>query len=236
MQVVHRSSFGIWTQAVQQQMTGNRFKSQELWEKFTDLLKVVLRTNLYTYRFDDYGEVFSNMLVVQSFQVPNHGCGNRRRAIESTTSQRTRRLMETSRHDSMRASTIGSYINQSLRLLFVNGLPLFLQTIAQDAPPISPFTVTRTSASSIIPSSFDEYGDVRKTKARLFANGISSGRKCIDFEESFAPVARIRPTEYSLPISLVRSPEGFEYQETPNSRLSSEKALYGLKQAPWAWK
>nr|GEW45039.1 retrovirus-related Pol polyprotein from transposon TNT 1-94 [Tanacetum cinerariifolium] len=37
---------------------------------------------------------------------------------------------------------------------------------------------------------FDEYGDVLKNKARLLAKGYRQD-KCIDFEESFAPVARI---------------------------------------------
>ncbi|GJY16851.1 retrovirus-related pol polyprotein from transposon TNT 1-94 [Tanacetum coccineum] len=65
----------------------------------------------------------------------------------------------------------------------------------------------------------DEFGRVLKNKARLVAQGFRQ-EQGIDFEESFAPVARIKA------ICI------FEY---PSHMYKLKKALYGLKQAPRAW-
>ncbi|GKB06216.1 putative ribonuclease H-like domain-containing protein [Tanacetum coccineum] len=65
----------------------------------------------------------------------------------------------------------------------------------------------------------DEYGGVLKNKARLVAKGYRR-EEGINFEESFAPVARIEAIRIFL-----------AYAEHKNI----VKALYGLKQAPRAW-
>ncbi|GJY31335.1 retrovirus-related pol polyprotein from transposon TNT 1-94, partial [Tanacetum coccineum] len=82
----------------------------------------------------------------------------------------------------------------------------------------------------------------------------------IDFEESFAPVARIEAirifianathknmTVYQMDVKTsflngvlreevyVSQPEGFIDQDHPNDMYRLNKALYGLKQAPRAW-
>nr|GFB33141.1 copia protein [Tanacetum cinerariifolium] len=67
----------------------------------------------------------------------------------------------------------------------------------------------------------DEYGDVLKNKARLVAKGYRQ-EEGIDFEESFAPVARIEPICFVDP-------------DHPTHVYCLKKALYGLKQAHWAW-
>ncbi|GKB51706.1 retrovirus-related pol polyprotein from transposon TNT 1-94 [Tanacetum coccineum] len=59
-----------------------------------------------------------------------------------------------------------------------------------------------------------EFGGVLKNKARLVAQRFSQ-EDGIDFEESFAPVARI--------------------EDNPSHVYKLKKALYGLKQAPHAW-
>ncbi|GJX89496.1 retrovirus-related pol polyprotein from transposon TNT 1-94, partial [Tanacetum coccineum] len=105
----------------------------------------------------------------------------------------------------------------------------------------------------------DEYGDVLKNKAWLVAKGYRQ-EEGIDFEESFAPVARIEAirifianaasknmTIYQMDIKTtflngelkeevyVYQPEGFVDLDHPTHVYHLKKALYGLKQAPQAW-
>ncbi|GJX61612.1 retrovirus-related pol polyprotein from transposon TNT 1-94 [Tanacetum coccineum] len=105
----------------------------------------------------------------------------------------------------------------------------------------------------------DEYGDVLKNKARLVAKGYRQ-EEGIDFEESFALVARIEAIRifianaatknmiiYQMDVKtaflngdlqeevFVSQPEGFEDQDNPTHVYRLKKALYGLKQAPRAW-
>ncbi|GJV37516.1 retrovirus-related pol polyprotein from transposon TNT 1-94 [Tanacetum coccineum] len=105
----------------------------------------------------------------------------------------------------------------------------------------------------------DELGGGFENKAELIARRISS-RKGIDFEESFAPVARLKAIRifiayaaymnmivYQMYIKTaflngilrvevcVSQPDGFVDQDNPNHVYKLMKALYGLKQAPQAW-
>ncbi|GJY38444.1 putative ribonuclease H-like domain-containing protein [Tanacetum coccineum] len=105
----------------------------------------------------------------------------------------------------------------------------------------------------------DEYGDVLKNKARLVAKGYRQ-EEGIDFEESFAPVARIEAIRifianaatknmiiYQMDVKtaflngdlqeevFVSQPEGFEDPDNPTHVYRLKKALYGLKQASKAW-
>ncbi|GJW12685.1 retrovirus-related pol polyprotein from transposon TNT 1-94 [Tanacetum coccineum] len=105
----------------------------------------------------------------------------------------------------------------------------------------------------------DEYGDVLKNKAQLVAKGYRQ-EEGIDFEESFAPVARIEAirifianaasknmTIYQMDVKTtflngelkeevyVCQPEGFVDPDHPIHVYRLKKALYGLKQAPRAW-
>ncbi|GJV88559.1 retrovirus-related pol polyprotein from transposon TNT 1-94 [Tanacetum coccineum] len=105
----------------------------------------------------------------------------------------------------------------------------------------------------------DESGGVLKNKARLVAQGFRQ-EEGIDFEESFAPVARIEAIHifvayaahknmiiYQMDIKTdflngelkeevyVSQPEGFVDQDNPSHVYKLKKALYGLKQAPRAW-
>ncbi|GJR17576.1 retrovirus-related pol polyprotein from transposon TNT 1-94 [Tanacetum coccineum] len=104
----------------------------------------------------------------------------------------------------------------------------------------------------------DEFGGVLKNKAKLVAQGFRQ-EEVIDFEESFAPVARIEAihifianaghknmTIYQMDIKTaflngklkeevyVSQPEGFVDQDNPSHVYKLKKALYGLKQAPRA--
>nr|GEU82165.1 retrovirus-related Pol polyprotein from transposon TNT 1-94 [Tanacetum cinerariifolium] len=105
----------------------------------------------------------------------------------------------------------------------------------------------------------DEYGDVLKNKAWLVAKGYQQ-EEGINFEESFAPVARIEAirifianaasknmTIYQMDVKTaflngelkeevyVSQPEGFVDPDHPTHVYRLKKALYGLKQAPQAW-
>ncbi|GJT13332.1 retrovirus-related pol polyprotein from transposon TNT 1-94 [Tanacetum coccineum] len=105
----------------------------------------------------------------------------------------------------------------------------------------------------------DEYGDVLKNKARLVAKGYRQ-EEGLDFEESFAPVARLEAirifianaasknmTVYQIDVKTaflngelkeevyVSQPEGFVDPDRLNHVYRLKKALYGLKQEPRAW-
>ncbi|GJS81774.1 putative ribonuclease H-like domain-containing protein [Tanacetum coccineum] len=71
----------------------------------------------------------------------------------------------------------------------------------------------------------DELGIVVRNKAILVAQGYKQ-EEGIDYDEVFAPVARIE---------AISQPLGFVDPEFPEKVYTVEKALYGLHQAPRAW-
>lgn len=105
----------------------------------------------------------------------------------------------------------------------------------------------------------DEKGEVIRNKARLVAQGYLQ-QEGIDFEESFAPVARLEAVRLLLAVAChmgfklrqmdvksaflngeikeevyVKQPPGFEDPHHEDYVYKLNKALYGLKQAPRAW-
>jgi hypothetical protein len=105
----------------------------------------------------------------------------------------------------------------------------------------------------------DENGVVIRNKARLVAQGYCQ-EEGIDYEETFAPVARLEAIRIFLAYAAhrgfkvhqmdvksaflngklkeevyVKQPPGFESEKYPNHVYFLDKALYGLKQAPRAW-
>ncbi|GJY58040.1 retrovirus-related pol polyprotein from transposon TNT 1-94 [Tanacetum coccineum] len=104
----------------------------------------------------------------------------------------------------------------------------------------------------------DELGGILKNKARLVARGYRQ-EEGIDFEESFAPVARLEAIRIFLAFAAhmnmvvyqmdvktaflngnlreevyVSQPDGFVDKDNPNHVYKLKKVLYGLKQAPRA--
>ncbi|GJT11380.1 retrovirus-related pol polyprotein from transposon TNT 1-94 [Tanacetum coccineum] len=105
----------------------------------------------------------------------------------------------------------------------------------------------------------DEDQTVIRNKARLVAKGYAQ-EEGVDFEESFAPVARLEAVRifvahaahksfpiYQMDVKMaflngplkeevyVAQPEGFVDPDHPEKVYLLRKALYGLKQAPRAW-
>ncbi|KAH9657240.1 Integrase catalytic domain-containing protein [Citrus sinensis] len=105
----------------------------------------------------------------------------------------------------------------------------------------------------------DESGVVVRNKARLVAQGYNQ-EEGIDFDEIFAPVARVESIRmllayachkdfilyqmdvksaflngYIMEEVYVKQPPGFENEKFPDNVYKLSKALYGLKQAPRAW-
>jgi hypothetical protein len=105
----------------------------------------------------------------------------------------------------------------------------------------------------------DENGVIIRNKARLVAKGYNQ-QEGIDFDETYAPVARLEAIRMLLAFSCIMDfklfqmdvksaflngyiqeevyvdqPPGFKNFEFPNHVYKLKKALYGLKQAPRAW-
>nr|GFA25845.1 hypothetical protein [Tanacetum cinerariifolium] len=77
----------------------------------------------------------------------------------------------------------------------------------------------------------DEKGRVIRNKAMLVAQGHTQ-EEGIDYEEVFAPVARIEAIRLFLAYASFM---GFTDPEFPDRVYKVEKAMYGLHQAPRAW-
>lgn len=105
----------------------------------------------------------------------------------------------------------------------------------------------------------DPAGNIVKHKARLVAKGYAQ-RQGIDFDEVYAPVARIETVRLILALAAhggwqvhhmdvksaflngklkeevyVSQPPGFMIGDNQHQVLKLNKALYGLRQAPRAW-
>ncbi|GKA56334.1 retrovirus-related pol polyprotein from transposon TNT 1-94 [Tanacetum coccineum] len=123
-------------------------------------------------------------------------------------------------------------------------------------PPDKAFVIT---LKWIYKVKLDELGGILKNKARLVARGYRQ-EEGIDFEESFAPVARLEAIRIFLAFAAhmnmvvyqmdvktaflngnlreevyVSQLDGFVDKDNLNHVYKLKKALYGLKQAPRAW-
>ncbi|GJS80045.1 putative ribonuclease H-like domain-containing protein [Tanacetum coccineum] len=122
-----------------------------------------------------------------------------------------------------------------------------------------PYGKRATGTKWIYKNKKDESGIMVRNKARLVAQGYTQEER-IDYDEVFAPVARIEAIRlflayasfkdfvvYQMDVKsafmygkieeevYVCQPLGFEDPEFPDRVYKVEKALYGLHQAPRAW-
>nr|GEY95853.1 retrovirus-related Pol polyprotein from transposon TNT 1-94 [Tanacetum cinerariifolium] len=160
------------------------------------------------------------------------------------------------------------------------GVPILEVTSAQSTTPTSPQAIEelnefeRLEVWELVPRpdqvmvitlkwiykvKLEELGGILKNKARLVARGYYQ-EEGIDFEESFAPVARLEAiwiflayathknmVVYQMDVKTtflngnlredvyVSQPDGFVDLDNLNHVYKLKKALYGLKQAPRAW-
>jgi hypothetical protein len=102
-------------------------------------------------------------------------------------------------------------------------------------------------------------GSIEKYKARFVARGFSQ-KEGINYEETFAPVARYTSIKTIIALAAkmkwklhqmdvktaflngvieeemyIEKPQGFEVEDRKSHVCQLKKALYGLKQAPRAW-
>ncbi|GKB09619.1 retrovirus-related pol polyprotein from transposon TNT 1-94, partial [Tanacetum coccineum] len=121
-----------------------------------------------------------------------------------------------------------------------------------------PYGKTAIGSKWVFRNNKDEHGITTKNKARLVAQGYSQ-EEGIDYDETFAPVARMEAIRIFLAFATymnfkvyqmdvkstflngklkeevyVKQPPGFKSSEFPEYVYKLDKALYGLKQAPKA--
>ncbi|CAJ2651499.1 unnamed protein product [Trifolium pratense] len=117
----------------------------------------------------------------------------------------------------------------------------------------------RTAMDWVYKAKKKSKGEVERYKARLVAKGYSQ-RADIDYDEIFAPVARLETVRLIISLAAqnkwkihqidvksaflngvldeevyIEQPQGYEVKGEKEKVLKLKKALYGLKQAPRAW-
>lgn len=137
-------------------------------------------------------------------------------------------------------------------------LEQFVRNYVWELVPL-PDNVNVVGTKWIFKNKIDEEGVVVRNKARLVAQGYSQVEG-VDFDETFAPVARLESIRLFLRMACilnfkvyqmdvksaflngilqeevyVAQPKGFEDPTNPKFVYKLKKALYGLKQAPQAW-
>nr|GFA94036.1 retrovirus-related Pol polyprotein from transposon TNT 1-94 [Tanacetum cinerariifolium] len=155
-----------------------------------------------------------------------------------------------------------TYMSMNLPILSVHRFKKLLslpRTTLVSKPVDKPFGKTVIRLKWLWKNKKDEDQSVIRNKARLVAKGYAQ-KEGIDFEESFAPVARLEAVRifiayaahksfliYQMDVKTaflsgplkeevyVAQPNEFVDPDHPEKVYRLKKALYGLKQAPKAW-
>ena len=123
----------------------------------------------------------------------------------------------------------------------------------------TPPDVTVIGSRWVYRNKTDDQGIICRNKARLVVKGYSQ-QEGIDYDETYAPVARIEAIRIFLAYAAhknfkvfqmdvkcaflhgeidrevyIQQPPGFEDPKFPDHSFKLQKAVYGLKQAPRAW-
>ncbi|GJT03667.1 retrovirus-related pol polyprotein from transposon TNT 1-94 [Tanacetum coccineum] len=155
-------------------------------------------------------------------------------------------------------------ITQSTEGLSGNNTEALVSIIESLVPDVPQSQISNQASTSfhLVPQNRnkkDEHGITTKNKARLVTQGYSQ-EEGIDYDETFAPVARMESIRIFLAFTTymnfivfqmdvksaflngklkeevyVKQPPDFKSSEFPNYVCKLDKALYGLKQAPKAW-
>nr|GEZ83965.1 retrovirus-related Pol polyprotein from transposon TNT 1-94 [Tanacetum cinerariifolium] len=145
--------------------------------------------------------------------------------------------------------------NLDMEVAHIGNDPLFGVPI----PEVTSVQSTTPASPQIYKVKLDELGGILKNKARMVARGYHQ-EEGINFEESFAPVARLEAIWIFLAYAAYKNmviyqmdvktaflngnlrkdvyvcqPDGFVDPDNLNHVYKLKKALYGLKQAPRAW-
>nr|GEV00625.1 retrovirus-related Pol polyprotein from transposon TNT 1-94 [Tanacetum cinerariifolium] len=123
-----------------------------------------------------------------------------------------------------------------------NITPSTLTTVDADTPPFiiqtTPKTTNQALTKAPTKNKHNEEKTIVSNKARLVAKGYDQ-KEGTDFEESFAPVARLEIVQLFVePLKeevYVNQPDGFVDPYYPDQVYRLKKALYGVKQALRAW-
>nr|GEX37247.1 retrovirus-related Pol polyprotein from transposon TNT 1-94 [Tanacetum cinerariifolium] len=116
---------------------------------------------------------------------------------------------------------------QELDLLFDLEMCMFALTVSTAKPK----SIKEAMADSAwIEAMQEEFHQFDRLRARLVAKGYAQ-EEDIDFEESFAPVARLEAVQIFVAYAAHKSFPIY----SPEKVYRLRKALYGLKQAPRAW-
>ncbi|GKA92401.1 retrovirus-related pol polyprotein from transposon TNT 1-94 [Tanacetum coccineum] len=154
--------------------------------------------------------------------------------------------------------------NHDLDVAHMNNDPFFgISILENNSEASSSLNVIPTVVQTTAPNSehvkLDELGGILKNKACLVSRGYRQ-EEGINFEQSFAPVARLDAIRiflaYAAHMNMIvyqmdvkttflngilreevyfSQPDGFVDQDNPNHVYKLKKALYGLKQDPRAW-
>nr|GEU93006.1 retrovirus-related Pol polyprotein from transposon TNT 1-94 [Tanacetum cinerariifolium] len=149
--------------------------------------------------------------------------------------------------------------NSFVNLFVIPSISAAKSSSSQYVLVLTPDNITPLTLKCLFKNKHDEENTVIQNKTCLVMRGYRQ-EEGIDFEESFAPVARVEAIRVFLAYAAHKSftvfqmdvktvflhgtlkedvymcqPEGFINADHPNLVYKLKKALYGLKQAPRAW-
>nr|GEZ51112.1 retrovirus-related Pol polyprotein from transposon TNT 1-94 [Tanacetum cinerariifolium] len=219
-----------------------------------DLLKGDRSTNLYTINLHEMASA-SPICLMAHASFKNHGYG-----INDYPISKPRLQSMTSGQISLGLDLTYASSTISTQQPSEGELDLLFEAMYDDYIGGQQSATTRTVFSAQEPpNKHDEEQTVIKNKSRLVVRGHRQ-EEGIDFEESFAPVARMEAIRIFLAYAAHKSftvfqmdvktaflhgslkeyvyvcqPEGFIDADYPSHVYKLKKALYGLKKAPRAW-